>query len=186
MSECEPLVFTPIGVVRSPFTTTESMPIQPIGAVAVTAEVVIDDAYAAGLADLDGFSHIYLLYHFHRSGPAKLRVVPFLDTVARGVFATRAPSRPNPIGLSLTRLIGRSGNTLYIAGVDILDATPVLDIKPYVPALEPAGEVVRIGWMEGKAETMASFAADARFAPGEAGAPATLGTGRRRDSDDRR
>lgn len=181
MSRAAPIVFTPIGFVRSPFTSTEGMPIQPTGAPAVEAEIVIDDAFADALADLDGFSHIYLLYHFHRSGPAKLRVVPFLDTVARGVFATRAPSRPNPIGLSLTRLIGRSGNILRIVGVDILDATPVLDIKPYVPALEPAGNGVRIGWMAGRAEAMADLTADGRFGAGEGGAPAPPLPGRRRE-----
>lgn len=165
MTETGRIVFTPIGIVRSPFTSTDGMPIQPVGAADVTAEVVIDEAFADGLADLDGFSHILLVYVFHRAGPAKLSVVPFLDTVARGVFATRAPTRPNPIGLSLTRLIGRSGNILRIAGVDILDETPVLDIKPYIPALDAAGDV-RVGWLEGKTETSFSRVADARFRSG--------------------
>jgi tRNA-Thr(GGU) m(6)t(6)A37 methyltransferase TsaA len=155
-------VFTPIGVVRSPFTGAAGTPIQPGGARPVVGEVVVDEAYAEGLSDLDGFSHILLLYVFHRAGPARLAVVPFLDTVPRGVFATRAPSRPNPIGLSLVRLTGRAGCVLAIEGVDMLDGTPVLDIKPYIPSLEPAGGV-RLGWLEGKADAMAAQRADDRF-----------------------
>lgn len=162
MTDAGQYALTPIGVVRSPYTTPEGMPIQPVGATAVMAEVVIDDAYRDGLDDLDGFSHIYLLYLFHRAGPVSLKVVPFMDTIARGVFSTRAPSRPNPIGLSLTRLVARDGNTLTIAGVDILDGTPVLDIKPYVPALQP-DVGVRIGWMEGRSDNFAGLAADGRF-----------------------
>lgn len=162
MTEAANIVFTPIGVVRSPFTTTQGMPIQPTVAREVTAEVVIDAAFAEGLADLEGFSHIYLIYVFHRAGPTRLKVVPFIDTVARGLFSTRAPNRPNPIGLSLTRLIGRTDNILHIAGVDILDGTPVLDIKPYVPALQPDGDV-RIGWMEGRTGAIAGPSADARL-----------------------
>lgn len=162
MTAIASIVFTPIGVVHSPFTTVRGMPIQPSGAADVTADVVIDDNLAEGLADLDGFSHIYLIYVFHRAGPLKLKVVPFIDTVARGLFSTRAPSRPNPIGLSLVRLLGRSGNTLHIAGVDILDGTPVLDIKPYIPALQPDNGV-RIGWMEGRTGAIAGLAADERF-----------------------
>lgn len=155
-------VFAPIGVVRSPFTEPAGTPIQPLGAEPVMGKLVVGEAYAEGLADLDGFSHIYLLYVFHRAGPPRLSVVPFLDAVPRGVFATRAPSRPNPIGLSLVRLIGRDGCTLAIEGVDMLDGTPVLDIKPYIPSLEPSAGV-RLGWLEGKAEAMAAQRADDRF-----------------------
>lgn len=155
-------VFTPIGVVRSPFDTAEGMPIQPVGATPATGEVIVEEVYAEGLRDLDGFSHIHLLYVFHRAGPPRLSVVPFLDTEPRGVFATRAPSRPNPIGLSLVRLVGRGGRVLRIEGVDMLDGTPVLDIKPYIPSLEPTGGV-RVGWLEGKAQAMAARTADGRF-----------------------
>jgi len=165
MTEAGRYAFAPIGVVRSPYTSPEGMPIQPVGAAAVTAEVIIDDAYADGLDDLDGFSHIYMLYLFHRAGPVSLKVVPFMDTIGRGVFSTRAPNRPNPIGLSLTRLVARAGNTLTIAGVDMLDGTPVLDIKPYVPALQPDVDV-RIGWMEGRSDNFAGLAADGRFRGG--------------------
>jgi tRNA-Thr(GGU) m(6)t(6)A37 methyltransferase TsaA len=159
-------VFTPIGVIRSPFMETVGTPVQPGGAQPAAGEVVVDEAYAEGLADLDGFSHVYLLYVFHRAGPLRLSVVPFLDTVPRGVFATRAPSRPNPIGLSLVRLIGRHGCVLGIEGVDMLDGTPVLDIKPYIPSLEPE-TCVRLGWLEGKAEAMAAQKADGRFGEGD-------------------
>lgn len=160
-------VFTPIGVVRSPFTGAAGTPIQPGGARPVPGEVVVDEAYAEGLSDLDGFSHIHLLYVFHRAGPPRLRVVPFLDTVARGVFATRAPSRPNPIGLSLVRLVGLAGRVLAIEGVDMLDGTPVLDIKPHIPSLEPKGGV-RLGWLEGKAAAMGARTADGRFGDDDA------------------
>ena len=138
------------------------MPIQPVGAAPASGEIIIDEAYAEGLRDLEGFSHIILLYVFHRAGPLRLSVVPFLDTQPRGVFATRAPSRPNPIGLSLVRLVGRDGCVLSIAGIDMLDGTPVLDIKPYIPSLEPVSGV-RLGWLEGKAEGMAAHTADDRF-----------------------
>lgn len=155
-------VFAPIGVIRSPFTEPTGTPIQPLGVEPAMGELVVDEAYGEGLEDLDGFSHIYLIYVFHRAGPPRLSVVPFLDTVARGVFATRAPSRPNPIGLSLVRLIGRDGCTLAIEGVDMLDGTPVLDIKPHIPSLEPSAGV-RLGWLEGKAAAMAAQTADDRF-----------------------
>lgn len=155
--------FTPIGFVRSPFVEPAGTPIQPVAAPTATAEVVIDEAYAEGLCGIEGFSHVHLLYVFHRTGPVRLSVVPFLDTVPRGVFATRAPSRPNPIGLSLVRLVRCDGCVLTIAGADMLDGTPVLDIKPYVPALEPAHGPVRVGWLEGKAEAMAAGLADGRF-----------------------
>jgi tRNA-Thr(GGU) m(6)t(6)A37 methyltransferase TsaA len=159
-------VFTPIGIIRSPFAKPAGTPIQPGGAQQAMGEVVVEEAYAEGLADLDGFSHVYLLYVFHLAGPLRLSVVPFLDTVPRGDFATRAPSRPNPIGLSLVRLIGRTGCVLGIEGVDMLDGTPVLDIKPYIPSLEPAAGV-RLGWLEGKAEAMAAQKADDRFGDGD-------------------
>ena len=123
-------VFRPIGIVRSPFTQLEKTPVQPIGAVDVPGAVVIDDEFTPGLQDLDGFSHIFLLYVFHRAKATGLRVKPYLGDEERGVFATRSPHRPNPIGLSLVRLVHCDSNVLRIAGVDMLDGTPVLDIKP--------------------------------------------------------
>ncbi|MFC1525385.1 tRNA (N6-threonylcarbamoyladenosine(37)-N6)-methyltransferase TrmO, partial [Candidatus Latescibacterota bacterium] len=132
-SSPSPLQLNPIGEVHSPHQQVVGMPIQPSRARGVEGTVEVYEEYAEGLADLDGFSHIILLYHFHRSQGHSLRVVPFLDTVERGLFATRAPRRPNPLGLSVLRLLGIDGATLRVADIDILDGTPVLDIKPYVP-----------------------------------------------------
>ena len=148
-------IFKPIGIVRSPFTQTEGTPIQPTGAADVPGMVVIDEAFAPGLDDLDGFSHILLLYVFHRVRGTCLRVKPYLGNEEHGVFATRSPHRPNPIGLSLVRLVRRDGNVLHIAGVDILDGTPVLDIKPYIPQLNPVGDVC-IGWLTGRTDGFAT------------------------------
>lgn len=156
--------FRPIGYVRSPFTDPAQTPVQPTAAAEVAGEVIVEEAFAPGLKDIEGFSHLVLLYAFDRSGPARLVVTPFLDDVERGVFATRAPSRPNPIGLSLTRLVARRGNILHIAGVDVLDGTPVLDIKPYIPDLNPQGDI-RVGWLAGKTKRFQTrTAGDARFA----------------------
>ena len=143
--------FTAIGVVRSPFTQTAGTPIQPVGAEAVEGDVVLEDTYAPGLKDIEGFSHLFLIYVFDRSRPGVLCLKPFLDDVERGVFATRAPCRPNPIGLSLVRLLRRDGNVLRIAGIDLLDGTPLLDIKPYIPQLNPKDDV-RIGWLNGRTD----------------------------------
>jgi tRNA-Thr(GGU) m(6)t(6)A37 methyltransferase TsaA len=124
--------------------------------------VVVDAAYADGLADVEGFSHIILLYWFHRVQGYSLTVRPFLDDRPRGLFATRSPRRPNPIGLSVVELIERRGTVLRIRGVDVVDGTPVLDIKPYVPAFD-APEKARVGWLEGKAERSETRTADDRF-----------------------
>lgn len=159
--------FTPIGVVRSPFTQTAGTPIQPTAAEAAEGEVILEEAYAPGLKDIDGFSHVFLIYVFDRSGPGALCLKPFLDIVERGVFATRAPCRPNPIGLSLVRLLRRDGNVLRIAGVDILDGTPLLDIKPYIPQLNPKDDV-RVGWLTGRTDGFASVHATAALG-GETG-----------------
>jgi tRNA (adenine37-N6)-methyltransferase len=153
-------VFKPIGIVHSPFAEPQGTPVQPIGAADVPGTVVIDDEFAPGLQDLDGFSHIFLLYVFHRAKAMGLRVKPYLGDEEHGVFATRSPHRPNPIGLSLVRLVGRDGNVLRIAGVDMLDGTPVLDIKPYIPHLNPVGEV-RIGWLTGRTDGFATARASA-------------------------
>ena len=151
-------IFKPIGIVRSPFTQTEGTPIQPTAD--VPGMVVIDEAFAQGLEDLDGFSHILLLYVFHRVRGTCLRVKPYLGNEEHGVFATRSPHRPNPIGLSLVRLIRRDGNVLHIAGIDMLDGTPVLDIKPYIPQLNPVGDVC-IGWLTGRTDGFATAYAPA-------------------------
>jgi len=152
--------YRPIGVLRSPFEDVEGMPVQPSRAKGVRGTVEIYPEFAEGLNDLDGFSHVILLCHLHRAKPHRLRVVPFLDTEPRGLFATRAPSRPNPIGLSVVRLLGIEGNKLSVEGVDMLDGTPVLDIKPYVGEFDEPVEV-RIGWLEAARQREA--VADDRF-----------------------
>jgi len=139
--------YNAIGVVHSPFKDARGTPIQPSRAKDALGTVEVFDEYLDGLDDLGGFSHIILLYHFHRSGPYRLRVTPFLDTRLRGLFATRAPSRPNPIGLSVVELVGIDGKMLTIRGLDILDDTPVLDIKPYVGEFDDR-DGARTGWLE--------------------------------------
>lgn len=157
------VAFSPIGFIRSPHATPQGMPIQPSGARGVRGSIELDPQYVEGLADIEGFSHIIVLYHFHASGEAKLTVTPYLDKTAHGVFATRAPSRPNPLGLSVVRLIGVEGPVLELEDVDILDGTPVLDIKPYVPAFDaPQGEI-RAGWLEDKDDDAGAARADERF-----------------------
>lgn len=152
----------PIGIIHSPFTEPRGMPIQPAGARGVAGTVEVFEDFRDGLADLDGFSHVILLYHFHRSEGFSLSVVPFLDAQARGVFATRAPRRPNPIGLSVVRLCGIDGGVMRIENVDVIDGTPLLDIKPYVPQFD-AAEDVRIGWLEAAGEGAAKKRSDDRF-----------------------
>jgi tRNA-Thr(GGU) m(6)t(6)A37 methyltransferase TsaA len=139
--------FTPIGIIHSPFQELSNMPIQPAAGKGVKGTVEIYPDYAAGLKDLDGFSHIILLYHFHKNSGYKLEVVPFLDTEKRGLFSTRAPKRPNPIGLSIVKLNRVEGATIHVENLDILDGTPLLDIKPYVGEFDRQEEI-RTGWLE--------------------------------------
>ncbi|MEG6552047.1 tRNA (N6-threonylcarbamoyladenosine(37)-N6)-methyltransferase TrmO [Desulfocurvibacter africanus] len=157
------LILRPIGIVRSPWTSLEGMPIQPAGARDAEGQAVLDPQYAQGLADLEGFSHAYLIYHFHGSQGYALTVTPFLDNTPRGLFSTRAPRRPNPIGLSVVRVLGVSGNVLRIAGVDVLDGTPLLDIKPYMPAFDAVPEA-RAGWAEKSQADVGATRSDDRFA----------------------
>lgn len=156
------IVFTPIGTIRSPFTDISGMPIQPTGARGVQGTVEIFEEYAEGLCDLAGFSRIILIYAFHKCDSCQLTVTPFLDTTPRGIFATRAPCRPNPIGLSVVRLIGVQGRTLVIEDVDILDGTPLLDIKPYVPQFDAYPDA-SCGWLEKRVQDVESFRSDERF-----------------------
>jgi tRNA-Thr(GGU) m(6)t(6)A37 methyltransferase TsaA len=134
----------PIGVIHSPFTDKGQTPIQPSRSQAV-GQVEVYPEFAEGLQDVEGFSHIILLYVFHCSSDYTLRVKPFLDDQWRGLFATRHPCRPNPIGLSVVRLLARRANVLDVSSVDVLDGTPLLDIKPYVPEFDVRTEV-RTGW----------------------------------------
>jgi tRNA-Thr(GGU) m(6)t(6)A37 methyltransferase TsaA len=152
----------PIGTIRSPFIEREGMPIQAAFAAGVKGKVEVLAEYTAGLQDLEGFSHIILLYVFHRSQGYDLQVIPFMDTNPRGLFATRAPRRPNPIGISVVRLEKIEGTVLHVDGIDVLDGTPLLDIKPYVPDLDPR-RAVRIGWLEGTLERGKKTRSDDRF-----------------------
>ena len=157
--------YQPIGIIHSPFETVNGMPIQPCGAAGIQGTVEIFRRFRQGLKDIDGFSHIILIYHFHRSDDCSRRgllVTPFLDNVEHGVFATRAPRRPNNIGLSVVRLIGINECTLTIEGVDVLDGTPLLDIKPYVPDFDTP-DVTNVGWIEKAHKSARSCKADDRF-----------------------
>jgi tRNA-Thr(GGU) m(6)t(6)A37 methyltransferase TsaA len=140
--------FAPIGVIRSEHQQATATPIQPVFAKGCHGRAEIFDQYAEGLRDLDGFSHIYLIYVLDRADTARLLVHPFMDDQVRGVFATRAPTRPNPIGLSIVELLGIEGSTLFLDGVDILDGTPLLDIKPYSARFDRI-ENTRNGWQDG-------------------------------------
>jgi tRNA-Thr(GGU) m(6)t(6)A37 methyltransferase TsaA len=124
--------------------------------------VELDPAYAAGLRDIEGFSNLILLYHLHLIREPALEVVPFLDTASHGVFATRSPKRPNPIGLSVVRLLAENGTHLTVEGIDVIDGTPLLDLKPYVPAFD-AVAAERIGWYAGKLDRSGAVRADSRF-----------------------
>jgi len=150
----EPITYQPIGVIRSPHTDPAKCPIQPRYARGIEGRIEINPAFEDGLDDLDGFSHIVLLFHFHRAKPHRLKVVPFLDDAPRGVFSTRAPSRPNPIGMSVVRLVRREGCILHITNVDVLDGTPLLDIKPHVERFGVDGPI-RSGWQGAVDETEA-------------------------------
>ena len=135
----------PIGVIHSPFHTKDSCPIQPTDPSAAEGRVEVFPEYAAGLKDLEAFSHIYLVYLLDRAGEIELVRPTFLDDTPHGVFATRHPCRPNGIGLSIVRLLERQDNVLVVGGIDILDATPLLDVKPYIPRVD-AFECASIGW----------------------------------------
>ena len=155
----------PIGIIHTPFHEAKGMPIQPAGASGVEGTIEVFAEYQAGLKDLDGFSHITLIYLFHRSQGFELEVVPFLDTVQRGLFATRAPRRPNPIGLSTVRLTRIDNGILFIGDVDMLDGTPLLDIKPHVPAFDSPAEP-RTGWFAQARHRVENHKADERFVAG--------------------
>jgi tRNA-Thr(GGU) m(6)t(6)A37 methyltransferase TsaA len=154
--------YLPIGIIHSPHKTTDGTPIQPTGAMGVEGSIKVFPEYVAGLKDLGGFSHIYILYHFHLSRQYSLEVKPFLDDQKRGLFATRAPSRPNPIGLSVVRLLEIENGNLRVQDVDVVDGTPLLDIKPYVPKFD-IREVEKIGWLGEKTKKVDSMVDDGRF-----------------------
>jgi len=157
--------YKPIGIIHSPFKEPRGTPIQPAAARDIEGNVEIFPEYAEGLNDIEGFSHIILIYHFHLSMGFSLKAKPYLDDQLHGIFATRAPARPNPIGISIVRLIRVEGEKLYIRDVDIVDGIPLLDIKPYVPEFDiPEFDVrVKIGWLEKNVNKLSGMKDDGRF-----------------------
>jgi len=156
------LIFQSIGMIHSPHQELDGMPIQPASAAGVKGTVVVNPVFQEGLKDLDGFSHLILVYYFHQAKPADLLVKPFLDDTKHGVFATRAPCRPNGIGISIVKLLAVEGNILNVENLDILDGTPLLDIKPYVPDFDKQAGV-QIGWLEKSRGKIDKKMSDNRF-----------------------
>jgi tRNA (adenine37-N6)-methyltransferase len=156
------IVYKPIGIIHSPFKTIDNMPIQNLGANGEKGTVEIFPEYGEGLKDLDGFSHIILIYHLHKVEHFSLHVKPFLDNTERGVFSTRAPIHPNPIGISVVKLIEVKGNVLSIENMDMLDQTPLLDIKPVLPMVDDI-QNMKLGWLTDKFEQFKTKKSDNRF-----------------------
>lgn len=155
--------FQEIGFFTTPFTEVAGMPIQPSGAHGIQGTITIHPEFLEGLRDLSGFSHIFALYHLHEINGYDLTVKPFLDNDRHGIFATRSPKRPNPIGLSVVQLERVENNVVYVRNVDVLDGTPVIDIKPYVPDFD-VWSAESIGWFAGKSGNANHFRSDDRFA----------------------
>lgn len=156
------ITFSPIGTIHSPFQKLISMPIQPSSESSAPGTVDLLPEFTPGLKDLQGFSHIILIYHLHQSHRYTLTITPFLDTAQHGVFATRAPNRPNPIGLSVVPLIRIDDHIIYVDKLDVLDGTPLLDIKPYVPEFD-SPQKFRLGWLEGVKRKVRNTRSDDRF-----------------------
>jgi tRNA (adenine37-N6)-methyltransferase len=140
---------TPVGIIHTPFATKESCPIQPLYASGAVGRVEVFEEFAAGLKDVEMFSHIYLLYLLDRAGQIELVRGTFLDDTPHGIYASRHPCRPNGIGMSIVKLVGRDNNILTVEGIDVLDQTPLLDIKPYVPRFDSI-EAASEGWIAGR------------------------------------
>ena len=155
----------PIATICSPFCDLVGMPIQPKGAKESYATIKFEDKYVEGLKDLDGFSHVYIIYYFHKVSQHQLSVIPFNDKTAtpRGVFSTRTPMHPNSIGLSVVELVSVEQNIVTIKGVDVLDGTPLLDIKPYIENFDKIEGEVRSGWMKSSAKEVEEKRSDSRF-----------------------
>lgn len=152
--------FSSIGLIRTPYIDPKETPIQPVGAKGVEGWIELQENYVEGLQDLDGFTYIILLYVFHKSKGYKLKVRPYLEKTTRGLFSTRFPARPNPIGISVVKLIKIAGNKVYIEDVDMLDGTPLLDIKPFIPNAD--NREGKIGWLENRVRRMRTAKADGR------------------------
>ena len=151
-----------IGTVSSPFTDLKNMPIQPPVAKGIMGKLLVSDDYVSGLKDLDGFSHIYIFYHFHKTTKTKLEVIPFMDKVPRGVFSTRTPMRPSRLGMSVVEVVSVEGNCVNIKGVDVLDGTPLIDIKPYILKFDYR-EGATSGWMQATSDAVNNRRSDERF-----------------------
>ncbi len=163
MKDLKEITLQPIGIIRTPHKDIHNMPIQPIAAKEIRGEIEIFPEFIAGLKDLDGFSHITLIYYFHKIKGYELQVVPFMDTEKRGIFACKAPKRPNAIGTSTVKLISVHNNLLTIEEVDMLDGTPLIDIKPFYPRYDNR-ENVSIGWLEKNNEiSVSNMKSDDRF-----------------------
>ena len=154
--------YKPIGVIHSSFKEPKGTPIQPAAAKSIGGTVEVFKEYAEGLKDIEGFSHIILIFHFHLSKGSTLKLKPYMDNEVHGVFATRAPSRPNSIGISIVRLVGVEENVLHIQDVDIIEGTPLLDIKPYVPEFDIRVAKKR-GWLEKNIDKLLTSKDDGRF-----------------------
>lgn len=156
------IAYRAVGRIVSPFKTPAGAPIQPAAARGVEGRVEFAPEFAPGLRDLDGFSHVIVLWHMHLCEGYSLDVVPFLDVATHGIFATRSPRRPNPIGLSVYRLLAVEPSALVIGDVDALDGSPVIDVKPFVPAFD-APAPARIGWLAGRLDGVENARGDDRF-----------------------
>lgn len=157
------ICFQPIGYIRTPHHSIARMPVQPNGAFEIEGIIELKQEYMEGLVDLDGFSHLILIYHFHLINEHRLQVIPFMDDKPHGIFATRSPARPNPIGMSTVRLKKIKNNLLYFIGADMVDGTPLLDIKPFFPNYDNQTDV-KFGWLEEKGEIdISEIKSDERF-----------------------
>jgi tRNA-Thr(GGU) m(6)t(6)A37 methyltransferase TsaA len=156
------IIYSPIGIVHSPFLLPEGTPIHATAAKDTQAQIEIFHEYSDGLKDLEGFSHIIVLYHLHRAKFKSLHVIPFLDTEKHGIFATRSPGRPNTIGFSIVELEKIENDILFVKGIDILDGSPVLDIKPYITQFD-VFETTKKGWIEKNSHKMEVQKDDGRF-----------------------
>lgn len=156
------ITYAPIGIIYTPFEKGDAIPIQPAGGKGIKGKIILDENLAEGLKDLDGFSHIFLIYCFHLSGDYSLKVIPYMDTKERGVFATRAPKRPNNIGISVVKLNKIEDNILYVEDLDIINGTPLLDIKPFVPRFDNR-DTENSGWLKNRQDNVNTKKSDGRF-----------------------
>ena len=156
------LIFYPIGIIYTPFKEPKNTPIQPAGAEGIEGRIEVFPEYSECLKDIEGFSHIIILYHFHLIKNWKPLIKPYMDEEFHGVFATRAPARPNAIGISIVNLMDVNDNILIVKDIDVVDKTPLLDIKPYTPEFD-IREVKKIGWLEKNIHKLPNSKDDGRF-----------------------